>query len=595
MAEPSRVAMELTVNGQRIQQEVPSHLRLLDFLREELDLTGTKEGCGEGECGTCSVFVNGEVVKSCLMPVAKADGCEIITVEGLSESGELSPVQEGFVSAGGSQCGFCIPGMVVASTGLLQKNPDPTRDEIKQGLSGNICRCTGYAKIFDSVEMARDIQLGRIPRHGQIETATPESFIGSSTQRIDAPSKVTGRLKYAADLKTPGMLYVRMLRSPHPHARIVDIDTSQAEKMPGVVSVLTWRDVPGEDGHGVVVDDQPAFAKEKVRFVGEGIAAVVAESEFAAKEAVSAIHVEFEPLPGVFSAQDALKEDAPTLHSDFPGNLLKHVKIRKGDVSTAMEHAAHVVEETYRTQAIEHAYLEPEAGLAYMEADGTLTVVSPSQNITHHRRHLAKMLGLRPNRIRMIMSPVGGGFGGKEDMTVQHVVALATLKTRRPVRYVFSREESFLASAKRHPFQINYKTALDAEGHILASDCRILADGGAYGFSSPAVMVKAAILANGPYHIDNVHVDSIVVYTNNTPSGAMRGFGATQMHFATETHMDLCAERLGISPLRFRQINALRDGDLTHTNQRLSSVSLLRTMEAAANKAKYEVEEVLDL
>lgn len=592
MAELEWIKVELTVNGQSLRREVPNHLRLLDFLRDELDLTGTKEGCGEGECGTCSVFVNGNLVKSCLMPVAKASGFEVVTVEGLAPPGELSPVQEGFVRAGGCQCGFCIPGMVVAATGLLQKNPDPDREEIREGLSGNICRCTGYTKIFESVEMGRDMLLGRVPRQA-LEVPVPASYIGASVQRIDSPSKVTGALKYAADLTQPGMLHVRMLRSPHAHARIVDIDTSEAEKMPGVVTVLTWRDIPGEDGHGVVVDDQPAFARDRVRFVGEGIAAVVAESAIAAKEAVSRIRVKFEPLPGVFRAEDALKPDVPTLHSQFPGNVLRHVKIRKGDVAHAMANATYVVEETYKTQAIEHAYLEPEAGVAYVEPDGTLTVISPSQNITHHRRHLAKLLGLRTNRVRVIMSPVGGGFGGKEDMTVQHVVALAALKTRRPVRYVFTREESFLASAKRHPFQIQYRTALAADGRILASECRILADGGAYAFSSPAVMVKAAILANGPYHIDNVHVDSIVVYTNNTPSGAMRGFGATQMHFATESHMDLCAERVGLSPLQFRQLNALRDGDRTHTNQELTSVSLLSTMDAAARAAGYEVEEVL--
>lgn len=577
-----KLTVEMTVNGKPIREAVESHLRLLDFLREKLYLTGAKEGCGEGECGTCSVFVNGAVVKSCLMPVQKADGTRITTVEGLSPDGRMTPVQEAFIETGASQCGFCIPGMVVTATGLLQKRPNATRDEIRHGLSGNICRCTGYRKIFQAVELARDVmQGGHLPVSSlRSHDSEHESYIGAAVRRIDAPSKVTGSLKYAADMQRPDMLHIRVLRSPHAHARILSIDTREALSVPGVITVLTHEDVPGVDGHGVVVDDQPAFAKDRVRFAGEGIAAVVADSVQTANKALSRITVKYDLLPGIFSPMEAMAENAPTLHGMFPGNILRHVKIRKGNVAWALSQAPLLVEETYRTPAVEHAYLEPEAGVAYLEADGTLTVISPSQNITHHRRHLAKMLGLPPNKVRCIMSPVGGGFGGKEDMTVQHVLALAAIKTRRPVKYVFGRQESFLASAKRHPFEIHYRTGLDGSGRIMASQCRITADGGAYAFSSPAVMVKAAILANGPYHIDHVHVDAIVVYTNNTPSGAMRGFGATQMHFATEAHMDLCASRAGMDPVQFRRLNALRDGDMTHTGQVLPSVSLLKTMEA---------------
>jgi CO/xanthine dehydrogenase Mo-binding subunit/aerobic-type carbon monoxide dehydrogenase small subunit (CoxS/CutS family) len=576
------IAMEMGVNGKPVRLTVDTQLRLLDVLRDELHLTGAKEGCGEGECGACSILVNGKLVKSCLMPIAKAQGAEIVTVEGIAQSGQLSTVQRAFVATGASQCGFCMPGMVMAATALLQRNPEADDTEIRRGISGNICRCTGYRKIFEAIALARDTMQGCTLAPPAVAVT---SYIGAAVARIDAPSKVTGALKYAADISMPGMLHVAMLRSPHAHARILSIDTSEAEAMPGVEAVLTHRDVPGEDGHGVVIDDQPAFATDRVRFVGEGIAAVVAESSRRAREAIARIKVEYEPLPGVFSAAEALADGAPTLHDAFPGNVLRHVKIRKGDVRSALARADIIVEETYRTQAVEHAYLEPEAGIAYVEADGTLTVVSPSQNITHHRSHLSKMLGLPLNKVRCIMSPVGGGFGGKEDMTVQHVLALAALRTRRPVRYVFTRRESFLASAKRHSFEVRYRTGLMHDGHIVASDCYVLADGGAYAFSSPAVIVKAAILANGPYRIENVRVDAIVVYTNNTPSGAMRGFGATQMHFATEAHMDLCASRLRIDPLEFRRLNALRDGDRTHTQQALPSVSLLRTIEAAANAA----------
>ena len=587
----TEVDVTMAVNGKKVSHRTEPHRRLLDFLRDDLNLTGTKEGCGEGECGTCSVIVNGSVVKSCLTLVPKVDGAEIVTVEGLSENGVLTPVQQSFVEAGASQCGFCIPGMVVTVTGLLNRNTNPTPEEIRHGLSGNICRCTGYGRIFEAVELARDrlagVDSGQEPLSVGQEV---RSFMGAPVLRTDAPSKVTGAIKYAADMRVDGMLYVSVLRSPHPHALIRSLEVGRAESFPGVEAVLTWRDVIGEDGHGVFVDDQPVFAKERVRFLGEGIAAVVAQTQESARAALHQIHLEYEPLTGAFSPTEALSPGAPLLHEAFPGNLLRHVKIRKGDVDAAFARAALVIEETYKTQPVEHAYLEPESGLGYLEADGTLTIVSPSQNVTHHRRLLAKITGLPVNKVRCIMSPVGGGFGGKEDMTVQPVLALAVLRTRQPVKYVFSREESFICSAKRHPFEIRYRSALSGDGLIIASECEALADGGAYAFSSPGVMVKAAALANGPYRIDNVRVDVRVAYTNNTPSGAMRGFGATQMHFATECHMDLCASRLGMDPLRFRELNALRDGDSTHTGQVLASVSLLKTIEEARRASQWQDE-----
>lgn len=582
--------MELTVNGRRVRKPAETHMRLLDFLRDVLHLTGTKEGCGEGECGTCSTFVNGELIKSCLMPVAKAQGAEIVTIEGLAGGGDLNPVQQAFVHTGASQCGFCIPGMVMAATDTLNKNPHASAEELKQGISGNICRCTGYAKIFKAMEVAADIINGKVdPAELKAEAeAVPESYIGASVQRIDAPSKVTGALKYAADMTMPNMLYVRVLRSNVAHARVSVLDTSEAEKMPGVEAILTYRDVPGHDAHGVFVNDQPIFARDRVRFYGEGVCAVVAETDYIARQALAKIKVRYEPLPAVFDPEEALLPGAPQLHAEFPGNLLKHVKIKKGDVEAGFTAADLIVEETYQTQAIEHAYLEPEAGIAYLEADGTLTIVSPSQNITHHRHNLCHMLNMPPNKVRVIMSPVGGGFGGKEDLTVQPVLALAVLKTRMPCKYVFSREESFIASAKRHPFKITIKTGLRRDGRIIANQVWILGDGGAYAFSTPGVMNKAAILAAGPYQIENVRVDSLGVYTNNTPSGAMRGFGATQTHFAAEAHMDLCAERVGLDPLEFRRINALRDGDATHTGQILPSVSLLRAIDGAAEAAGWK-------
>ncbi|HET8972070.1 MAG TPA: 2Fe-2S iron-sulfur cluster-binding protein, partial [Pseudolabrys sp.] len=367
-----------TINGRKIARNAKPHQRLLDFIRDDLNLTGNKEGCGAGECGTCSVFVNGVLMKSCLMPLAKAQGATIETVEALAKTGELSVLQKAFHKTGASQCGYCIPGMVMAATAALRTNPFADREEIKERLGGNICRCTGYQKIFDAVELARDVQNGRLPANALLEDEAKEGdFIGKDVRRIDTPSKVSGRLKYAGDMTMPGMLHVQVLRSPHAHARIVSIDTSAAEAMDGVEGVITCADVPGEDGFGVFVNDQPVMARDKVRYVGEAVAAVAAESALVAKRALSVIKVEYQPLPAVFDPDEAMRPGAPVLHDYAPDNLTTHIPIRVGDVEKGFAESDLVVEETYATQPIEHAYLEPEAGLAYVDHDGVVTIVSP--------------------------------------------------------------------------------------------------------------------------------------------------------------------------------------------------------------------------
>jgi CO/xanthine dehydrogenase Mo-binding subunit/aerobic-type carbon monoxide dehydrogenase small subunit (CoxS/CutS family) len=570
-----------TINGRKVSRAAKPHQRLLDFIRDDLNLTGNKEGCGAGECGTCSVFVDGVLMKSCLMPVAKAQGAQIETVEGLARTGELSVLQKAFHKAGASQCGYCIPGMVMAATAALRTNPFAGREEIKERLGGNICRCTGYQKIFDAVELARDVQNGRLPATALDEhEAKDGNFIGKNVRRIDAPSKVSGRLKYAADMTMPGMLHVQVLRSPHAHGRIVSIDTSAAEKMVGVEGVITSTNVPGEDGFGVFVNDQPVMARGKVRYIGEAVAAVAAEDPLIAKRAAAAIKVTYEQLPPVFDPDAAMKAGAPVLHDYAPDNVTKHIPIRVGDVEKGFAESDLVVEESYSTQPIEHAYLEPEAGLAYVDHDGVVTIVSPDQNVTHHRHMLARIIAKPISKVRFIMSPVGGGFGGKEDMIYQGMLALLAMKTRRPVRLVFTREESIISTAKRHPSRTVLRMGLMRDGKIRALHMTMICDGGAYGLSTEGVMRKAAILAAGPYAIPNVRVDTYGIYTNNTPSGAFRSFGALQTAFATETHLDICAERLGLDPFEIRRINAMRDGATTHTKAKLKSVSLLRALDA---------------
>jgi CO/xanthine dehydrogenase Mo-binding subunit len=412
-------------------------------------------------------------------------------------------------------------------------------------------------------------------------------FIGANVRRIDAPSKVSGALRYAGDMVMPGMLHVQVLRSPHPHARIVSIDTSEAEAMHGVEGVVTCDDVPGKDGFGVFIHDQPVLARGKVRYVGEAVAAVAAEDLLTARRALGKIKVVYDTLPAVFDPDEAMRADAPILHDYAPDNITAHIPIRVGDIAKGFAASDLIVEETYSTQQVEHAYLEPEAGLAYVDHDDVVTIVSPSQNITHHRHMLAKILAKPINKVRFIMSPVGGGFGGKEDMIFQGILALLAIKTRRPVRLVFTREESIISTAKRHPSRTALKMGLTRDGRIHAVEFRMICDGGAYGLSTEGVMRKAAILGAGPYNVPNLKMDAYGVYTNNTPSGAFRSFGALQTQFATETHLDICAEKLGLDPFEIRRINAMRDGATTHTRQTLKSVSLLSALAAAEQASRW--------
>ncbi|TCP41812.1 molybdopterin-dependent oxidoreductase [Rhodovulum marinum] len=580
--------LELQVNGRKVTRRADPGQRLLDFLRDELNLTGTKEGCGAGECGTCSVFVDGKLVKSCLMPAAKAQGADIQTVEGLARPGDLDVIQKAFHKTGASQCGYCIPGMVMAATSILREAPEASLDEIKERMGGNICRCTGYSKIIEAVALARDVVTGRASPAALDPETVGDSFIGHNVRRLDAPSKVTGRLKYAGDMVMPDMLHMAVLRSPHAHAEILSIDTSEAEAMDGVACVITADDVPGKDGFGVFVHDQPIMARGKVRHVGEAVAAVAAEDVATARRALKKIKVEYRELPGLYDPEDALQPGAPVIHDYAPDNVVKHIPIRKGDIEAGFAAADLILEDEFTTQQVEHAYLEPEAGLAYVDADDVVTVISPSQNITHHRHMLSEIIARPINKVRFIMSPVGGGFGGKEDMIYQGMLALAAMKTYRPVRLVFTREESIIASAKRHPSRVKYRMGLTKEGRITAIKFDMLSDGGAYGMSSEGVMRKAAILSCGPYEVENLQVDTTAVYTNNTPSGAFRTFGGMQAQFATESMIDIAAERLGLDPFEIRRRNMMRAGSLTHTQQKLDSASIGRVLAAAEAASRWE-------
>src|SRR5260370_34700947 len=359
------LTLEAIVNGRRVLRQAKPSQRALDFLRDDLHMTGTKEGCGAGGCGTGSICVDGVLVKSCLLPVAKIAGKKVDTIEGLATSGEMSAVQKAFHKSGASQCGYCIPGMVMAATAALRLNPDADREEIKERLGGNICRCTGYQKIFDAVEMARDYLNGKLsPTAFDELDAEDGKYIGVNVRRIDAPSKMTGALRYAGDMVLPNMLHVQGLRSPHPHARIISIDVTDAPAIPGVEVIVTVAEVPGLDGFGVFVSDQPVMARDKVRYVGEPVVAVAAQDLAAARRAIAKIRVEYETLPAAFESDEGIIEAATVAPDYAPDNLVQHIPIRKGDVEDGFAKSDIIVEQTYETQQVEHAYLETEAGPA---------------------------------------------------------------------------------------------------------------------------------------------------------------------------------------------------------------------------------------
>jgi len=582
------VKIELIVNGKKVSKYVAPAMRLADFLREELHLIGAKKGCNAGECGTCSVLIDGVLKKSCMIPIIKVNHCEIVTIEGIGADG-LSIIQRCFMKVGAVQCGYCTPGMIMAATSILKEDRYPNKVEIRRRLGGNICRCTGYAKIVEAIELARDI-LNHEKSVDCLNSIAPEDtgrIIGSCVERVDARGKVTGALEYAADMTMPRMLHIHLVRSWEVHAEILGINYETALEMPGVETVITSEDVPGEDGFGVYYYDQPVLAKDKIRFYGEPVAAIVAETLEEAEEAEKAVEITYKKLPIVSSIEEAI-DCKSILHDDHPDNVVCATSVIKGDVERGFSDSDIIIEQDYSTQAVDHAYLETEAGLAYCDPDGVLVVKSCDQDITQHRMLLAKILDMPINKIRVIMTPVGGGFGGKEDMIYQGILAIAALKTKRPVKLVFSRHDSMVGSCKRHPVLIHHKIGLSKNGKIQAIKIDIKADGGAYCFSSKGTVAKAAIIGAGPYEIENVKAVSRGYYTNNTPSGAMRTFGTLQPTFAIESTMDICSQRLEIDPIELRLINGVKDGAVTHTQQVLGKVSYCETLKECARIAAWE-------
>ena len=586
--------IRVKVNGVWHTFQVGRRTMLMELLREHLHLTGTKNGCNQGHCGACTVIVEGRAERACIYRAERADGKSVETIEGLARPDGLHALQRAFVEHGAVQCGFCTPGLIMAAKALLDRTLHPTDDEIKAALKNNLCRCTGYVKIINAVHAAaRELRGEASPQASPPATG---SFIGRSIPRQDAWDKVTGRTIFTADLRVPNMLHAAALRSAYPHARLVRVDVTRARTMPGVAAVLTAADVPGSLNHGLILKDWPVLAYDKVRYVGDAIAIVAAETPEQAAAALEAIEVEYDPLPVVSSAEQGLQPDAPLVHAD--GNLLKYIEVNKGNVADAFAASDLIIERTYRTPIGEHAFLEPEASLAVPDPDsGTLTVYVGSQIPFADRAQIAASLAIPEDRVRVVHMPTGGAFGGKEDICTQIHTALLAHVTRRPVLMVLSRSESLRVHPKRHATTIRVKSGVTRDGRILAQHIHIVGDTGAYASLGVPVMTRAATHAAGPYDIPNVRVECHAVYTNNPPAGAFRGFGATQAHFAAESQMDVIAESLGISPFELRRRHALRVGAATTTGQVLrESVGLLECLDRVeATLRSLEAEPVPEL
>lgn len=555
--------INLTVNGQPVSTDVPGDWTLLRFLRERLRLTGTKQGCdGEGTCGACTVIVDGTAQLSCRIKMVEMEGRSVETIESLMRDGKPHVILQAFIREHVFQCGYCAPGVLMRVKALLDRNPNPTEEEIRRVLSAHLCRCSGLVRAVAAVKLAAAALRGELDL-GWTDNDTARHHI--------MLERLSGKARYTDDLHFEGMLYGRAFRSPLPHAEVVSVDVSEAEKMPGVVRVLTAKDVPGENVYGLLVPDQPVFCDRVVRYVGDCLALVVAETPEAAEAALEKIKVELRPLPVVATPHEAMAPGAPVLHDREDGpNILKHIAIRKGNVEEGFALADVVVEGDYHVGFVEHAFLETECSIGVPEPDGSLTIYCGSQGPVYDRQQVARAVGLPEEKVRIVHMLTGGAFGGKEDVAGQILAGLAAYVTGRPVKVRFSREESIRVHHKRHAEWIHMKTGATKDGRIVAVEADIVGDTGAYASTGEAVLFRSATFAAGPYVVPHARVDAYAVHTNNPPCGAFRGFGSPQVCFAAEVQMDKLAEALGIDPFELRMRNALDLGLATLTGHVLT-------------------------
>ena len=561
--------ISLTVNGKQHRLSAKPGEMLASLLRERLNLTGTKIGCEEAECGTCTVLVDGEPVLSCVYPAARADGHEVLTIEGLAQNGKLHPLQEAFIQHGSVQCGFCIPGQLMTAYALLKRNPEPGPEEIRYALKDTLCRCAGYPTIENSIiAAAKSLKTGEAIAPPKVQLSNEKyRVIGQVVARPDALEKVTGQARFSDDFKFDGMLYASVKRAGIPHGILRRLDISKARALPGVMAVLMADDIPGEHNHGLVVYDWPVLVNrgERVRYVGDAVAIVAAETQEIAEQAVGLIEAEFDLQPVISDAVQARQPESPNLHKS--GNLLKHIKVRKGNMEQGFAEADVVMEHTFHTAITDHAFLEPECSIAVPLPNGRMEIYVGSQIPYQDREQVARILGWPEERVRVVGQLMGGGFGGKEDIAGQIHAAMLANVTGRPVKLLFDRHESLLVHPKRHATQIKVKIGAKKNGCLTAVETELYGDTGAYASLGEKVMTRATTHSAGPYEVPHVRADCYAMYTNNPPAGAFRGFGVTQSAFAVESMMDMLAEKLDIDRVELRRMNALHVGSVTNTGQ----------------------------
>src|SRR6266850_1856155 len=595
------------LNGKETEASYEPGMHLLEVLREECGIVSAKNGCApEGACGCCLVVIDGRPALSCLRKPEQMAGHDITTLEGLPEQTRRI-ISEAFVLEGGVQCGFCIPGIVVRAAALIQQGKTDDREAISKALDGHICRCTGYGRIVDAIQTAGEAMRngGTLPaeprRHSffgeefglhrnpafefasakghapRVPSGHPErqsrGGIGESHARIGGIEQVLGERPYVDDMRAPGMLHGAMVLSEHPRARVLAIHTEAAAASPGVERIFTARDVPGERGTGLAVPDLPLFVAvgETTCGVGDFLAMVVADTQFHARQAASTITVDYHVLEPITDPLKAFEPDSPRVHSDdafrpAPNIIETPTKFGRGDVEAAFRTAAHVIEATFRTQPVDIAFLEPESCLAYPQGGG-IKVHSESQGSVFDQKAIARVLNIPEADVEIQLAASGGAFGAKEELSIQAQTAMAAYLLGRPVKTTLTRDQSTQHHVKRHPMILQYKVAADAEGHLLAVKARIIGDAGGYAGTSGKCLLRAACHSCGPYRVPNVDVESCAVYTNNPTSGAMRGFGTNQAHFAIEGIMGMLAERVGVDGWEIRSRNILDPGDRFATGQ----------------------------
>ena len=589
----TRQTLNFTVNERRETIEVTPRTRLLDALRVDLGLIGTKEGCGTGDCGSCTVLLDGNAVNSCMVLALQAEGRDVTTIEGLGKPGALDPVQQAMVRSGGIQCGFCTPGMVLSLKSLFNCNPSPSEEEVRVAVSSNLCRCTGYTKIFDAAQALCDGKIDEQSVNGG------DDAIGARMVRTDAVEKVTGRAVYAEDICLPRMIHGALVRSTHAHARILSIDTTGALELPGVRAVVTGRDI--EMGYyGYELHDQRVFALEKVRYLGEPVAAVAADTPDMAREAAMKVKVEYEELPAVFDPEEAMSPQAPLVHEDpgayrfdweseRKGNLCYKLEFGDGDVERGFAASDQVVEGTYNTPEAHAGAIEPHSATAMADPTGRTTIWTTTQKPFAVRSYMARALKRPISSFRVVPTHIGGGFGGKLFPVLEPYVVLLAERSGLPVQMTLTRDEEMATAAiLRHPSKVHIKTGVRNDGTLVAQQVRMLFNTGAYGPYGPNTAALGSLMAGGPYRIPNLDITGLVTYTNNVPKGSIRCPSGPQMAFAVETHMEKVAQAIGMDGLAFRLKNAWDNGDATCTGQQLAAVSIKECLQKAADAVDWD-------